>query len=67
MAPVQILGLPRWLSGKESPCQAGDAGWQDSLEKEMATHSGILAWKNPMDRGACPQWATVRGVIKSWT
>ena len=21
------------------------------LEKEMATHSGILAWKNPMDGG----------------
>ena len=47
MAPVQILGLPRRLSGKESPCQAGDAGWEDSLEKEMATHSSILAWKIP--------------------
>ena len=22
----------------------------DPLEKEMATHSSILAWKNPMDR-----------------
>ena len=22
------------------------------LEKEMAAHSSILAWKNPMDRGA---------------
>ena len=20
-------------------------GWEDSLEEEMATHSGILAWK----------------------
>ena len=20
-------------------------GWEDALEKEMATHSGILAWK----------------------
>ena len=29
----------------------------------MATHSSILAWKNPMDRGA---WgATVHGVTKS--
>ena len=27
-------------------------GWGRSLEKELATHSGILAWKNPMDRGA---------------
>ena len=31
----------------------------------MATHSNILAWGNPMDRGA---WqATVHGVTKSWT
>ena len=27
-------------------------GWEDPLEKAMATHSSILAWKNPMDRGA---------------
>ena len=34
-------------------------GWEDSLEKEMATHSNILAWENPMDRGAW--WAIVHG------
>ena len=28
-------------------------GWEDLLEKEMETHSSILAWKNPMDGGAC--------------
>ena len=34
-------------------------GWEDPLEKEMATHSCFLAWKNPMDGGA---WqAPVRG------
>ena len=22
-------------------------GWEDALEKEMATHSSILAWKTP--------------------
>ena len=27
-------------------------GQEDPLKKEMATHSSILAWKNPMDRGA---------------
>ena len=27
-------------------------GWEDPLEKGMATHSSILAWKIPMDRGA---------------
>ena len=40
-------------------------GWDDLLAKEMATHSSILAWKNPMDWGS---WqATVHGVSKSWT
>ena len=33
-----------------------------SLEKEMATHSTILAWRIPMNRGAW--WATVHGVTK---
>ena len=41
--------LPRWLSGKESACQAGDVGQflglEDSLEKEMTTRSGILDWE----------------------
>ena len=27
-------------------------GWEDPLEKEMATHSNIIAWKNLMDREA---------------
>ena len=25
--------------------QVQSLGWEDSLEKEMATHSNILAWK----------------------
>jgi len=31
-------------------------GQEDPLEKERPTHSRILAWKNPMDRGTW--WAT---------
>ena len=31
--------------------QIRSLGWEDLLKKEMATHSTILAWKNPMDRG----------------
>ena len=35
--------------GKASACNAGDLfqslGWEDSLEKRMATHSSILAWR----------------------
>ena len=36
-------------------------GWEDPLEESMATHSSILAWSIPMDRGA---W---HGVLKSGT
>ena len=40
-------------------------GHEDPLEKEMATHSSILAWSIPMDRRA---WqAIVHGVTKSQT
>ena len=28
-------------------------GWEDLLEKGMATLSSILAWKIPWTRGAC--------------
>ena len=27
-------------------------GWEDPLEEDIATHSSILAWRIPMDRGA---------------
>ena len=40
-------------------------GWEDPLEEEMTTHSSILAWRYPMDRGA--QQATVDGVAKEST
>ena len=40
-------------------------GWEDPLEEGMATHSGILAWRIPMDRGTCQ--ATVHEITKSWT
>ena len=39
---------------KNPPDNAGDTeiwvkslGWEDPLEKDMATHSSILAWKIP--------------------
>ena len=40
-------------------------GQEDPLEEGMATHSSILAWRFPMDRGA--QRATVHGVAKRQT
>ena len=38
---------------------------EDLLEKEMGTHSSILAWKIPWTEE--PGWVTVHGVAKSWT
>ena len=45
--------------------QVQSIGWEDALEKGMATHSSFLAWRTPMDRGAW--WATVHGVAQSQT
>ena len=52
------------LSSKESTCHTGDEcssaqslGWEDSLEKEMATHSNIPVWEIP--------WAEEPGNIQS--
>ena len=45
--------------------QGGSLGWENPLEKGMAAHSSILAWRIPTDRGA---WrAAVHGAVKSWT
>ena len=44
--------LPRWLSGKNPPANAGAIEMRvqsrvqkDPLEEEIAAHSSILAWK----------------------
>ena len=34
-------------NSKQSACNAGDLGWKDPLEKGMATHYTILAWRIP--------------------
>ena len=34
-------------------------GWEDSLEKEMATHSSILAWRMP--------WTEKPGGLETWS
>ena len=36
-----------------------------ALEREMATHSSVLAWENPRDGGTW--WAAVYGVTQSRT
>ena len=68
---VQI-GLPWWLSGKESACNSGATGDVGSIPGSGRPlgggHGNPLQYsclENPMDRGA---WqATVHRVAKSWT
>ena len=48
---------------QETPVQS--LGQEEPLEEGIVTHSSILAWRIPIDRGAW--WATVPGVSKSWT
>ena len=40
-------------------------GREDALEEGIATHTNILAWRIPVDRGTW--WAIVHGVAKSQT
>ena len=51
LSPSDIVGLPKWLSVKESVCPAEILVWslgqEDPLEWEVATHSSILAWEIP--------------------
>ena len=67
-----LLGLPRWLSGKESPTNEGDAGdWGliPALGRSPGEGNGNPLQYSPlgnaMNRGAW--WATVHGVTKSRT
>ena len=61
-----FIGFPGGSDSKESACNEGDLdsipGLGRSLEEGMATHSSVLAWRIPMDRGAW--WATIHGVAK---
>ena len=59
-------GFPGDASGKKPACQCRrcttwvrSLGQEDSLEKGMATHSSILAWRIP--------WTQEPGIANSWT
>ena len=66
---MSYSGLPRWLSGKESACSAGDVGLISGLGRSPGGGNGNpLQYSSPessMDREAW--WATVYGVAKSQT
>ena len=40
-----VKNLP--ANAKAQETRVRSLGWEDPLEKEMATHSGILAWRIP--------------------
>ena len=47
LALIKLQDFPGGSDGKASVCNAGDPGWEDPLEKEMAAHSSTIAWKIP--------------------
>ena len=67
--PSQLLeeGFPGGSVGRIylllQETQVLSLGREDSLEKEMATHSSILAWEIPCLKN--PWWVTDHGVTKS--
>ena len=44
---LEHMGFPGGSVVQNPPASTGDMGREDALEKEMATHSSILAWKTP--------------------
>ena len=56
---AQKKGFPGGSVVKNSPVNEGDTGdpdlipGEDPLEKEMATHSSILAWEIPRTKEPC--------------
>ena len=66
---IALAGPPSWLSGKESTCNAGDAGLIPESGRSPGKQNGnpllCSCLENPMDRAT---WqATVHRVTKSWT
>ena len=60
-----MRGFPAGSGAMNLPVSAGDTetqvqslGWEDPMEKEMATHSSIVAWRIP--------WVEEPGGLLSW-
>ena len=53
---INTMGFPGSSVGKDLPAKqkmrGRSLGQEDPLEKEMATHSSILAWKIPWTQGS---------------
>ena len=70
--PQRMVGLPWWLSSKESACNTGDTEDADLIPGSERFPGGgngnplqYSCLGNPMDRGAW--WATVHGVANRQT
>ena len=50
------LGFSDGSDVKESACNVGGLGWEEPLEKDMATHFSILAWRIPMEKVGYSPW-----------
>ena len=69
------MGFPGTASGKEPACQCRrhetwvwSLGWEDPLEKGVATHSSILAWRIPWTVEPCGLKSTgLQGVGHNWS
>ena len=62
------VNFPGDSDGKESACNAGDAGSIPGLGSPGGGNGNLIQYSclgNPMDRGAW--WVAVYGVTKSWT
>ena len=66
--------FPGDSSGKEAPANAGavgnipSLGWEDALEKEIATYSSILAWTIPRtEESGGLQSIRSQGIRQSWS
>ena len=57
-----VWGFPGGSAVKDLPVNMGDSSEEDPLEKEMATHSSVLAWEMPWteEPGGCSLWGCKR-------
>ena len=64
-----IWGFPGGSVVKNPPANSGDMGsiliWEDRLQKDKATHSGIVAWEIPWTEE--PGGLQFMGSQKHWT
>ena len=60
--PASTGDIEMWIRSLGQEMWFQSLGGADPLEEGIA-HSSILAWRIPMDRGAC--WDTVHGVTES--